>query len=102
MIIARYAVSDPTKAAKRAEFLEQHRTYLRQAPIRILLSGPSAAPVDGDGASALLIADVESLKEFILFSDGDPFVRTGVYQAVKIFEWQPTAGILLATLREMS
>ncbi|MFW7354929.1 MAG: YciI family protein [Brucella sp.] len=100
MIVARHAISDPNKAAERAEFFEQHRAYLRQAPIRILLSGASAPPVDGDRASALLIADAESLKEFIRFSDGDPFIRTGVYRDVIIFEWRPTIGILLAALRD--
>lgn len=95
MIIARHAISNPNKTEERAQFFEEHKAYLRNASIRILLSGPSAPPVEGQKAAALIIAKVNTLDEFKSFSDGDPFVRSGVYEAVNIFEWRPTTGALL-------
>ncbi|WP_442896252.1 YciI family protein [Bosea sp. MMO-172] len=39
-----------------------------------------------------MIAAVASLGEFQAFSDGDPLVRSGVFERIEIFEWRPTAG----------
>lgn len=97
MIVARYAISDPGKAAERSRLLEEHKAYLHGAAIRILLSGPSAPPA-GKGSTAIVIAQVETLAEFEAFSAGDPFVRSGVYGSVDIFEWRPSFGLLLESL----
>ncbi|EJB01425.1 hypothetical protein Rleg9DRAFT_0157 [Rhizobium leguminosarum bv. trifolii WSM597] len=98
MIVVRYAVSDPGKAAERSRLLEQHKAYLYGAAIRILLSGPSAPPAEGKGSTAVVIADVETLAEFETFSAADPFVRAGVYRSVDVFEWRPSFGLLLDSL----
>ncbi|MBB6221257.1 YciI family protein [Rhizobium leguminosarum] len=98
MIVVRYAVSDPGKAAERSRLLEQHKTHLHGAAIRILLSGPSAPPTEGKGSTAVVIAEVETLAEFETFSAGDPFVRAGVYSNVDVFEWRPSFGPLLESL----
>ena len=98
MIVARYAVSDPGKAAERSRLIDEHKAYLRGAAIRILLSGPSAPSAEGKGSTALVIAEVETLAEFEAFSAGDPFVRSGVYGSVDIYEWRPTFGVLLESL----
>ncbi|MBY5864016.1 YciI family protein [Rhizobium leguminosarum] len=98
MIVARYAVSDPCKAAERSRLLDEHKAYLHGAPIRILLSGPSAPPSEGKGSTAIAIAQVETLAEFEAFSAGDPFVRSGIYASVDIFEWRPSFGLLLESL----
>ncbi|MGO4569565.1 YciI family protein [Rhizobium sp. 2YAF20] len=95
MIVARYARSDPGKAAERSLLIEEHKAYLRGAAIRILLSGPSAPPADGKGSTAVVIAEVETLAEFEAFSAGDPFVRSGVYDSIDVFEWRPSFGALL-------
>ncbi|AHG49749.1 hypothetical protein RLEG12_02395 (plasmid) [Rhizobium leguminosarum bv. trifolii CB782] len=99
MIVVRYAISDPGKAAERSRLLEEHKAYLRGAAIRILLSGPSAPPMEGRGSPAVVIAEVETLAEFEAFSAGDPFVRSGVYGSVDLFEWRPTFGLLLESFR---
>ncbi|WP_327206375.1 YciI family protein [Rhizobium beringeri] len=98
MIVARYAVSDPGKSAERSRLIEEHKAYLRGAPIRILLSGPSAPSAEGRDSTAFVIAEVETLAEFEAFSAGDPFVRCGVYGSVDVFEWRPTFGVLLESL----
>jgi uncharacterized protein len=95
MIVARYAVSDPGKAAERSRLIDEHKAYLHGAAIRILLSGPSAPPAEGKGSTAIVIAEVESLAEFEAFSAADPFVRSGVYGNVDFFEWRPSFGVLL-------
>lgn len=95
MIVARYAVSDPGKAGERSRLLEEHKAYLHGAAIRILLSGPSAPPAEGKGSTAVVIAEVETLAEFEAFSAADPFVRSGVYRSIDLFEWRPTLGLLL-------
>ncbi|MDR9763308.1 YciI family protein [Rhizobium redzepovicii] len=102
MIVARYAISDPGKRAERARLLEEHKAHLQGTAIRILLSGPSAPPAAGGGSTALVIAEVETLAEFEAFSAGDPFVRSGVYASVEIFEWRPTLGLLLERLSDGS
>ncbi|EJC85508.1 hypothetical protein Rleg4DRAFT_7394 [Rhizobium leguminosarum bv. trifolii WSM2297] len=99
MIVVRYAVSNPGKAAERSRLLEEHKAYLRSAAIRILLSGPSAPPAEGRGSPAVVIAEVEALAEFEAFSAGDPFVRSGVYSSVDLFEWRPSFGLLLESFR---
>ncbi|MEH7911547.1 YciI family protein [Rhizobium laguerreae] len=68
------------------------------AATRILLSGPSAPPAEGKGSTAIVIAQVDTLAEFEAFSAGDPFVRSGVYASVNIFEWRPSFGLLLESL----
>ncbi|NNU64125.1 YciI family protein [Rhizobium sp. WYCCWR 11152] len=98
MIVARYAISDPGKAAERSRLLDEHKAYLHGAAIRILLSGPSAPPAEGKGSTAIVMARVETLAEFEAFSAGDPFVRSGVYASVDIFEWRPSFGLLLESL----
>lgn len=97
MIVVRYAMSDPGKAAERSRLLEEHKAYLRGAAIRILLSGPSAPAAEN--STAVVIAEVETLAEFEAFSAGDPFVRSGVYGSVDLFEWRPTFGLLLESFR---
>jgi uncharacterized protein YciI len=98
MIVARYAVSDPGKAAERSRLIDEHKAYLRGAAIRILLSGPSTPSAEGKGSTALVIAEVETLAEFEAFSAADPFVRSGVYRSIDLFEWRPTLGLLLEGL----
>lgn len=98
MIVARYAVSDPGKVAERSRLLDEHKAYLRGAAIRILLSGPAAPPPEGTSSTAVVIAEVETLAEFEAFSAGDPFVRSGVYGSVDVFEWRPAFGLLLERL----
>ena len=43
MLAVRIAHSDPTKVIERQTHFEEHKRYLRAAPLRILLSGPVAA-----------------------------------------------------------
>jgi uncharacterized protein YciI len=45
-----------------------------------------------------VIAEVETLAEFEAFSAADPFVRSGVYRSIDLFEWRPTLGLLLEGL----
>ncbi|MBX4910095.1 MULTISPECIES: YciI family protein [Rhizobium] len=99
MIVVRYAVCDPGKAAERSRLIEEHKAYLRGATIRIMLSGPSAPPAEGRASTAVVIAEVETLAEFEAFSAGDPFVGSGVYTSVDLFEWRPTFGILRESFR---
>jgi len=98
VIVARYAISDPGKAAERSRLLDEHKAYLHGAAIHILLSGPSAPPAESKGSTAIVIAEVETLAAFEAFSAGDPFVRSGIYASVDIFEWRPSFGLLLESL----
>ncbi len=93
MIALRIALSDPAQTAARAQHFEAHRTYLRNAPLRILLSGPFA-PESGAPIGALIVAEVGCLQELTDFSAADPFVRHGVYAEVKILNWSVTLSAL--------
>jgi len=86
MIAARIAFSDRRQAHARARHLEDHKSYLRNAPIRILQSGPFA----GERPGALIVADVGSLDDLESFNAGDPFVINGVYAEVHLVEWTIT------------
>jgi uncharacterized protein len=96
MIALRIALSDPMRTAARALHFEAHRSYLRSAPLRILLSGPFA-PEDGAAIGALIVAEVATLQELADFSAADPFVRHGVYNEVNILSWS----ISLSALAEL-
>jgi uncharacterized protein len=96
MLAVRIAHSDPTKVIERQTHFEEHKRYLRAAPLRILLSGPVAAG-DRDTAGALIVAEVESLAELEAFNAADPFVTHGVYGAVQILRWN----LSLSRLREI-
>jgi uncharacterized protein YciI len=95
MLVVRYASSDPRKTSERSQLLADHKAYLRGSPLRILLSGPSAAPQDDQPSKAIVIAEVEAMEEFLVFSEGDPFVSSGVYDRIEIFEWRPSFGSYL-------
>ncbi|MES5047254.1 YciI family protein [Rhizobium nepotum] len=99
MIVARYAKSDPGRVADRLRLIEEHKAHLRNTDLRILLSGPSAPPLAGKVATAIVIAEVETLAQFEEFSAADPFVSAGVYESVEIFEWRPSLGDLADALR---
>jgi len=86
MIVARIAFSDPAMDEARALLLDDHKAYLRSAPIRILQSGPFLGRRQG----AIVVAEVTSPSEMEAFSAGDPFVTNGVYQEVHIGEWNIT------------
>lgn len=98
MIVARFAKSEPDRAADRSRLIDEHKAYIRNADLRILLSGPSAPPPQGQTATAIVIAEVETLAQFEAFSAADPFVLGGVYKSVDIFEWRPSFGDLLDTV----
>jgi uncharacterized protein len=87
MLAARIAFSNPDSEAARARYIEDHKSYLRSADIAILQSGPVFGE-DGKQIGALVVADVETLTQLKDFSDGDPFVRHGIYRDVKIVEWR--------------
>ena len=99
MIVARYAKSDPGRVADRSRLIEEHKAYLRNADLRILLSGPSAPQSEGKATTAIVIAEVETLQQFEEFSVNDPFVSAGVYESVEVFEWHPSFGDLLDALQ---
>jgi uncharacterized protein YciI len=85
MFAVRIASTDPAKLKERQTHLEAHKRYLRESPLRILLSGPLAGR-PGQPA-ALVVAQVEDLLEMETFSSADPFVLHGVYATVQILAW---------------
>lgn len=88
MLAVRIVFSDPAKQAERAAGFEAHKAYLRQASIGIIQSGPFK-PAEGP-AGALIVAEVADLVELQRFSDGDPFVISGVYATIHIVAWTVT------------
>jgi uncharacterized protein YciI len=96
MLAVRIAHSDPTRVIERQTHFEEHKRYLREAPLRILLSGPFVSGDQGT-TGALIVAEVESLAELEAFNAADPFVKHGVYQAVQILKWN----LSLSRLREI-
>jgi uncharacterized protein len=98
MIVIRHATSDPGKVQERARLMEEHKAYLREVSLRILLSGPSSRAGEQNTVGALIVAQVDSFSEFESFNAGDPFVRSGVYSSVQLLEWRPSLGSLLPHL----
>ena len=97
MLAVRIAHSDPTKAVERQTHFEEHKRYLREVPLRILLSGPWASGDQGN-TGALIVAEVESLAELEAFSAADPFVTHGVYGSVQVLRWN----LSLSRLRDIA
>jgi uncharacterized protein YciI len=89
MIVFRYAYSDPTKPELRQQFHADHKAHIRNAPFRVIASGPAYRFGSEETAAALLIAEVEAVEDVAAFSARDPFVLQGVYAHVAIFEWRP-------------
>jgi uncharacterized protein len=87
MLAIRVSFSAPGTVDSRARYLDDHKTYLRTAKIRIVQSGP-VLNEEGNSVGGMVVADVASLEEMQAFSAGDPFVIHGVYGATNIFEWR--------------
>lgn len=92
MFVFRYAVSNPLKGDARQQFHADHKAHIRNAPFRIVSSGPAFLPGSEATAAALLIAEVTDIEELKAFSALDPFVIHDVYSSVSILEWRPTIG----------
>jgi len=98
MIALRFALSDPQKAQERAQLHPAHKAHLVSAPFKVTVSGPAFDERGDTTVAALLTAEVDNLGELERFSADDPFVRSGVYSQVWIFEWRPSQQSVLSVL----
>jgi len=98
MIVIRYAQSDPSKADLRSALLEKHKRHIRNAPFKVVLSGPAFQGNDGNSSAAVMIAETGSFEEIERFSAEDPYVASGVYTVTSLYEWRPSYGSLLDNL----
>lgn len=89
MLAIRIALSNPEKAEARTGYIEDHKRYLRSGRLRIVQSGPILDEFGG-ASGGVVVAEVNSIDEMQDFNSGDPFVVHGVYESVRIYEWQPT------------
>lgn len=87
MLAIRRSLSAPGSAEARAQYLADHKAYLRSEKGRVLQSGPIFNE-EGDQVGGVVIAEVADLAEMREFSLGDPFVIHGIYGDTEIFEWR--------------
>lgn len=100
MIVIRYALSDPSKSELRSALLEDHKRHIRQAPFKILLSGPAFSGCSAGAAAAFLVAKVATFDQLERFDANDPYVTSAVYSSTKLYEWRASFGDLLECLQE--
>ncbi|HRI17169.1 MAG TPA: YciI family protein [Burkholderiaceae bacterium] len=62
-----------------------HRARLRApGPVRVVLAGPTPAPLDARMNGTLLIVEAEDLQAVQDFIERDPYSEAGVYERVEI------------------
>ncbi len=93
MIICRIAHDAPGKDEQRKALFEAHRAHLRSGMARIVQSGP-LFDTDAPGAKcgALVVFEVEDIREVERFNVADPYVVNGVYDRIELLRWDRTIG----------
>jgi uncharacterized protein YciI len=96
MLWAISCTDKPNTAAARDTVLQPHREYLKSQKGILVLAGATRTD-DGETAiGSLFIVNVKTRAEAKIFSDGDPFTKTGVFANITITrmnkgQWNPEA-----------
>jgi uncharacterized protein YciI len=96
MLWAISRVAAPNFAALREKGLQAHLDYLHSQKKILVLSGGTVSDDGKEFNGSLLIVNVGSRAEAQAFSDGDPFMKAGMFTNVTITrmrkgQWNPEA-----------
>ncbi|SPC18377.1 YciI family protein [Cupriavidus taiwanensis] len=79
-----HALDKADAVALRLAHYEAHKTYLAQASIRTLISGPLVSDDGETMIGSFFLVAAESKEDVIAFNANDPFARAGLWQQVSI------------------
>lgn len=91
MVFARLAFNAEGRDAERQAHLAAHMAHLRSGALAVLQSGP-LIDADGKRVGALVVFEADGIAAVEAFTAADPFVRSGVYDNVRILRWDKTIG----------
>ncbi|VFR32385.1 hypothetical protein ANK1_4154 [plant metagenome] len=71
----------------------QHRAYLQEQPLKLVVAGPLCESDESDGnIASFMIVEADSIEDVRRMHDGDPFTRAGVFGDVHIHRWDKHIG----------
>ncbi|MFM0037750.1 YciI family protein [Paraburkholderia strydomiana] len=79
-----HALDKPGQAQIRLDNYADHKSYLSNANIKTLVSGPLLDDDDETKIGSFFLIEAERKKDVIEFNANDPFARIGLWQSVCI------------------
>ncbi|GAB0117719.1 YciI family protein [Acidisoma sp. 7E03] len=79
-----HCLDKPGAVQDRLAHYDAHKSYLGQAPVRILVSGPLLANDHETMIGSFFLVDAETQQEVQSFHDADPFKKAGIWDKVSI------------------
>lgn len=77
----------------REQMRMQHRAYLQEQPLKLVVAGPLCESDESDGnIASFMIVEADSIEDVRRMHDGDPFTRAGVFGDVHIHRWDKHIG----------
>ncbi|NKJ47678.1 hypothetical protein CIC12_13175 [Burkholderia sp. SG-MS1] len=79
-----YCLDHPGMLQRRLERYDDHKSYLKTAPIKTLISGPL---LDSDGETMIgsfFLYEVDRIDVLRRFVDDDPFNKAGIWRTVEV------------------
>jgi uncharacterized protein YciI len=84
MLYVIYCKDNPSTPTKRDEFYDAHRSYLKSAPIKILIAGPYTSTDNSNKIGSMLVVEADTLEQAQEFQRNDPFAKNGVWNEVSV------------------
>lgn len=84
MLAIIYCIDDPATPDARETHYPEHRTHLKEAPLRILVGGPYTEDGSDRKIGSMLLVECETLDEARRFAHKDPFFAHKVWEEVRI------------------
>ena len=69
---------------KRLSLYDAHKTYLAQAPVKTVISGPLLADDEETMIGSCFVLEADSIDEIEAFNRDDPFAQAGLWKTVSI------------------
>lgn len=79
-----YCLDDPATPDARDAFYPEHRAFLDNPPLPILIAGPLLEQETERRIGSLLIVEAENFSEAEGFAKSDPFYRNKVWHSVEV------------------
>ncbi len=89
MLYAIYCLDKPNSLALRMENRPAHFKYVDETINIIRAGGPMLADDNETIIGSLIVVECESIEDATAWSDGDPYVKAGLFQSrdIRTFKW---------------
>ncbi|MFP3606849.1 YciI family protein [Paraburkholderia sp. SIMBA_053] len=84
MLTVIYCVDDPATPDAREAHYAEHRSHLKEAPLKILVAGPYTEEGSDRKIGSMLLVESETLDEARKYAHNDPFFVNKVWKEVRI------------------